>query len=70
LAGRGYGFVHLFATRFRYLRDYGTVGGIHVGELARAAHKMAVDVILQEFHGAVRSSERISRDTARRLRSY
>jgi hypothetical protein len=31
---------------------------------------MAVDVILQELHGAVCSSERISRDTAQRLRSY
>jgi hypothetical protein len=53
MPGGGYGFVDLFATGLGYLRDHGTIGGIHVGELARAAHKMAVDVILQEFHGAV-----------------
>jgi hypothetical protein len=61
LAGRGYGFVDLFAAGFGYLRDYGAVGGINVGEIARAAHKMAVDVILQEFHGAFCTSARFSR---------
>jgi hypothetical protein len=70
LAGRGDGFVHLPSTSFGYLGDYGTIGRIHVGEFARATHKTAVNVILQEFHGVIRTSERISRDTAQRLRSY
>jgi hypothetical protein len=52
------------------LGDYGTIGGIHVGELARATHKMTVDVVLQEFHGAICSSDRFSRDASQRLRSY
>jgi len=51
----------LFAAGFGYSRDYGAVGGINVGEIARAAHKMAVDVILQEFHGAFCTSARFSR---------
>src|SRR5580658_6237311 len=36
---RGDGFVYLAATSFGNLGDYGGIGGIHVGELARATHK-------------------------------
>jgi len=64
-ACRGDGFVYLAATSFGNLGDYGAIGGIHVGELARATHKTTVDVILQEFHGAICSSERFSRDVSR-----
>ena len=55
----------MFAVGFGNLRDYGTVGGIDVGELARATHKTAVNVILQEFHG---DHLRFSRDLLRQLR--
>ena len=65
LARRGDGFIHLSATSFGNLRDYGTIGGIHVGELARATHNTAVDIVLQEFHGAICTSERFSRDVLR-----
>jgi hypothetical protein len=58
----GDSFVHLVAASFGNLGDYGIIGGIRVGELARATHKMTVDVILQEFHGVICSSERFSRD--------
>jgi hypothetical protein len=65
MARGGYGFIYVAAAGFGYLRDYGTIGGVHVGELARATHKMTVDVILQEFHETICSSERFSRDVWR-----
>ena len=65
LAGGSDGFIYLFASGFGNLGDYGTIGGVHIGELARAAHKMSVDIVLQELHGVVCSSERFGRDVMR-----
>jgi len=65
LACSGDRFIYLAATSFRNLGDYGAIGGIQVGELARATHKTAVNVVLQEFHGAICSSEHFSRDVSR-----